>query len=318
MCSMATYAIVGEVDFSAHRGRAKMLIRKFSSLKVVSGWEMLTDTAEVVFARKNDAFIDEVKKHIQIGDPVTFRMGYDGELHTEFTGYIENVSTGSPIVITCEDEMYKLKRTTVSVSKAKCSLKELLQEIAPGYEVDCEDTQLGSVRYSKMAVSAILEDLKEKAGLHSFFRGKTLVVGKTTLDTKPVKLVIEKQANESLKEKEVKEVWVKVESLQKHGKALTYETGDKGGTMLSIKQPNLTKIEIKEIGDRLYKKSQQEGLEGDITLFGIPRVEHGMSVELRSNLYSERDGSFYIDGIEKSIVSGEGYRQKLELGQKAK
>lgn len=317
---MATYAIYGEVEFPTHRGRAKMLIRKFSSLKVVSGWEMLTDTAEVVIARKNDAFYgNEVKKLLKIGDPVVIKMGYDGELFDEFEGYIESIGTGSPIVIRCEDEMYKLKRTTVSISKERCTLKQLLQEITKGYEIDCEDTQLGSVRYSNVTVTAILEDLKEKAGLYSFFRGKTLVVGKTTIeDAKPVELVIEKQANESLKEKEVKEVWVKVESLQKHGKSLMYETGDKGGTMLSIKQPNLTKVEIQEVAERLYEKSQQEGLEGDIVLFGVPRMQHGVSVDLKSNLYSERNGAFYVDAVEKSIVSGEGYRQKLKLGQKAK
>lgn len=316
---MATYAIYGEVDFPAHRGRQRLRIRKCSSLKVVSGWEMLTDTAEVVIARKNDAFRnDKVKEMLKIGDPVVVKMGYDGELHTEFTGYIENISPGSPIVISCEDEMYKLKRTTVSISKQRCTLKQLLQEIAVGYEFDCEDTQLGNVRYSNMPIAAILEDLKEKAGLYSFFRGKTLVVGKTTLDTKPVQLVIERQANESLKEKEVKEVWVKVESLQQHGKSLLFETGDKGGTALHIKQPNLTKVEIEKIGKDLYEKSQQEGLEGDITLFGVPRMQHGMSVNLKSNLYSERNGSFYVDATEKSIVSGEGYRQKLQLGQKAK
>lgn len=316
---MATYAIYGEVEFPAHRGRAKMLIRKFSSLKVVSSWEMLTDTAEIVIARKNDVVdSNRVNELLKSGDPVVFRFGYDGELHTEFQGYIENVSTGSPIVISCEDEMYKLKRTTVSISKQRCSLKQLLQEIAGDYTVDCEDTQIGDVRYSNMPVTAILEDLKEKAGLYSFFRGKTLVVGKTTLNDAPIELVIEKQANESLKEKEVKEVWVKVESLQKHGKNLTYETGDKGGTTLNIKQPSLTKIEMKEMAERLYKKSQAEGLDGGITLFGVPRVEHGMSVELRSNLYSERNGAFYIDATEKSIASGEGYRQNLKLGQKAK
>ncbi len=316
---MATYAIYSEVDFPAHRGRQGLRIRRFSSLNVVSSWKMLTDTAEIVVTRRNDAKTkNRINEILKSGDPVIIKMGYNGELFTEFTGYIENVGTGSPLVISCEDEMFQLKRKTVSISKERCTLKQLLQEIAKGYEVDCEDTQLGNVRYSNMAVSAILEDLKEKAGLYSFFRGKTLVVGKTTLDSKPVQLVIEKQANESLKEKEVKKVWVKVESLQQHGKALTYETGDKGGTILSIKQPNLTKVEIKEVADRMYKQSQQKGLDGDITLFGVPRLIHGMTVELRSNMYSERNGSFYVDGTEKSITSDGGYRQVLKLGRKAK
>ncbi len=316
---MATYAIYGEVEFPAHRGRKGLRIRKFSSLNVVSSWEMLTDTAEIVVPRKSNVIdSNRVNELLKSSDPVIIRMGYDGELFTEFTGYIENVSTGSPLVISCEDEMYKLKRTTVSVSKERCMLKQLLQEIAKGYEIDCEDTQLGNVRYSNMSVSEILEDLKEKTGLYSFFRGKTLVVGKTTLNTEPVSLVIEKQASENLKEKEVKKVWVKVESLQQHGKALTYETGDKGGTMLSIKQPNLTKVEIKEVADRMYKQSQQKGLDGDITLFGVPRLMHGMSVALWSNMYSERNGNFYVDGTEKSITSDGGYRQVLKLGKKAK
>ncbi len=181
---MAVYAIHGEVVFPAHRGRQGLRIRKFSSLKVISGWEMLTDTAEVVIARKSDVIdSNRVKEYLKTGDPVVFRMGYDSNdnLFTEFSGYIQGISTGSPLVISCEDEMFQLKRKTVSISKQRCTLKQLLQVIAKGYEIDCEDTQLGDVRYSNVAVTQILEDLKEKAGLHSFFRGKKLVVGKTTL-----------------------------------------------------------------------------------------------------------------------------------------
>ncbi|MEI8086997.1 MAG: hypothetical protein WCG93_12355 [Paludibacter sp.] len=313
-----TYAIYGEIEFPASRTRGKVLVRRFSKVKIESSWKKLTDTAEVVLPRKVKDFdrfkINEV---FQAGDPIIIRMGYDGELVTEFEGYIFKVTTGVPVVITCEDEMYMLKRETVSVSKASCNLKELLNAIAPGYTVLCDDTAIGSVRYANKLVSEILDDLKSKMGLNTYFRGKTLVCGRTSIDGgSRVKVTLERQASETMKERNVEQVYVKVESLQKNGKMLKADKGEKKGNSIVIKQPNLTKIEIERVVDDAYAKAMKPGLEGDLTLFGIPRVQHGMIVDLKSMLYAEKKVAYYVDSVTKTVEHGQGYRQVAKLGDK--
>ena len=243
--------------------------------------------------------------------------GYNGEEVEEFSGYILQVSTGFPVVINCEDEMYKLKRETVNVSKRNCSLKELLSEIAKGYTVICDDAQLGSVRYSNMLVSEVLDELKQKMGFYSYFRGKTLVCGRTSIDGgKHVRVSLEKQASESLKEKSIEKIYVRVESLQRDGKILKVDKGEKNSNGIIIKQPNLTLVEIRRIVEETYANAMKPGLDGDLTLWGIPRLEHGMIADLTSNLYPEKNGSYYIDSVKKTASPESGYRQVAKLGNK--
>jgi len=310
-----TYAFYGEIEFPAFRTRGKIIIRRFSKVKIETSWKKLTDTAMITLPRKVKDF-DRYKVNdvFQAGDPVIIRLGYDGDLYDEFTGYIFKVTTGVPIEITLEDEMYQLKRNTVSISKASCTLKQLLNEIAPDYTVQCDDTAIGSVRYSNKLVSEILDDLKTKIGLYTYFRGKTLVCGRTSIDGgQHVKVTIEKQAQETLKERNIEQVYVRLESLQKNGKMLKGEKGEKKGNTITIKQPNLTKVEIQKIVDDTYTRATMPGLSGDLTLFGVPRIQHGMIADLSSILYPEKNGAYYIDSVTKEVDT-KTYRQVAKLG----
>ena len=313
-----TVAFYGEIEFPATAVRAKLLIRRFSKVKIVSGFKQLTSTCDIVLPRNvKDFDRQKVNDVFQAGDPVIVRMGYNGDISEEFRGYIFSVTTGVPVTIRCEDEMYKLKRETVSISKASCNLKQLLAAIAPGYAIQCDDAPIGSVRYSKKLISEILDDLQKKMGFYSYFRGKTLVCGRTSIDGgQRVPIIIEKQAAETLKERNIEKVYVRVESLQKNGKMLKGEKGEKKGNTITIKQPNLTRVEIERVVNAAYDKAIQPGLDGDLTLFGIPRLQHGMIAELKSILYPEKDGAYYIDSITKEVEIGKGYRQVAKLGSK--
>jgi len=58
------------------------------------------------------------------------------------------------------------------------------------------------------------------------------------------------------------------------------------------------------------------GLDGEITLWGIPRLEHGMIADLYSNIYPEKNGAYYIDSVKKTVSPTGGYRQVAKLGNK--
>lgn len=306
------------VRFPAAHGRAEISLRRLMSFEVEAGFKMLTGMAEVKFPRNMRNFDKQkVNELFQKGDQVTINPGYNGDEYEEFSGYILQVSTGWPIVIKCEDEMYNLKRKSVSISKRKSTLKELLSEIAKGYKIQCDDAPIGSVRYSNKLVSEILDDLKSKMGFYTYFRGKTLVCGRTSIDGgKHVKINLDLQASNSLKEKSIEKVYVRVESLQKNGKMLKYSKGEKNSNGIVIKQPNLTLVEIQRIAETTYINAMKPGLEGEVTLWGIPRLEHGMIADLFSNLYPEKNGSYYIDSVKKTASPGGGFRQVAKLGNR--
>jgi hypothetical protein len=288
------------------------------SFEIESGFKQLTGIAEIKFPRNMRNFDKQkVNEIFQQGDQVLISAGYNDNEYEEFNGYILQVSTGFPIIIKCEDEMYRLKRKTISISKRKSTLKELLHEIAPGYTILCDDTSVGSVRYSRKLVSEVLDDLKTKMGLYTYFRGKTLVCGRTSIDGgKHVKINLDLQASNTLKEKSIEKVYVSLDSLQRNGKYLKSSKGEKNSNGIHIKQPNLTLVEIKHIVEETYANAMKPGLTGDVTLWGIPRLEHGMIADLYSNLYPEKNGSYYIDSVKRTESPTGGYRQVAKLGSR--
>jgi len=323
---MSTYAVYGEIIFPAVRDRELIKIRRFSSIKIESSWKSLTSTAEIVLPRKIKDFDRErISQVFHEGDPVIIKYGYDGELNEEFSGYISRVPAGVPLTIYCEDEMYLLKRKRVSVTNDKdFSLKKLLQTIAPGYEVSCDETTLvGTVRYSNYSVSAIFDDLKKK-NINIWFEGKTLKAFTTSKsDLPPVEVILEKTAGESLKQKAIEDVYVIIKCLKREAKKrhkyITVKFGDEGAGCTIEKEIcgiDLTQLELMNEAKAIYVQKKTPGLDGDITLFGRPRVTHGMKIKLSSILYPEKDGIYYVDSVTKKL-SEEGIRQICKIGDKA-
>lgn len=314
---MSTYTLYGEIRL---RGKEPFVIRRFSECKIESSWKSLTDTAEIVLPRKVQDFDEfKISDWFKEGDPVEIWLGYDGKLYLEFIGYIKKIAIGIPLVISCEDEMYNLKRTSVSVSMKSATLKQLLRQIAPTYEVVCDDVQLGAVRFSKMAASEIMEEL-QKQGIYCWFEGKEIhAFGTSKSKVDPVDILIEQTASESLKQREIEKTLVIMSLIRKKGKKLRVEAGDKhAGKRITreISGINMSEAEMKREAQRLYEMSQRPGLDGDITLFGVPRVQHGMKVNLKSILYPDKNGTYYIDAVTKTFAK-EGYRQVCKLGLKA-
>jgi hypothetical protein len=323
---MSTYAIYGEIIFPASRDRGKITIRRFSSIKIESGFRSLCDTAVITLPRMvRDFDRNKVLEVFKEGDPVIIQYGYDGNLNVEFTGYITKINVGIPVIISCEDEMYNLKRKKISVSKTDCTLSQLLQTIAPGYTISCDDALLvGSIRYSNKPISEILDSLREQ-NIFIWFEDKTLhaySVSRSAVD--PVSITLERTAGEpDLSQKAIEDVYVIVKCLVLNKKRahryISAKYGEESaGCKIekSISGMTLTEADLLKEAKLIYNQKKAPGLEGDINLFGVPRVQHGMRISLKSLLYPEKDGTYYIDAVTKT-VGKEGIRQKCKLGSKA-
>ena len=82
---------------------------KVSEVEISRETNMLTDECRLTLPKKikwNGA----VEIPVQRGDIVKVWLGYDGNLQLAFAGYVRDVGYKTPVVITCEDEMFKLKQ----------------------------------------------------------------------------------------------------------------------------------------------------------------------------------------------------------------
>lgn len=319
-----TLTMAAHVTFPESRGRGEISLYRASSVSIESSWKEFTDRAEITLPR-NVRFIGAAKYGdlFRTGDPVVIRLGYGtGGLPVEFAGYISDVSEGVPVVLRCEDEMWKLKRGSVSVVSGSITLKELLRKAAPGYESDCPGVQLGAVRYAGVAPIKILEDIKKETGMYSYFDGKTLRCGVIYGDQSgvaPVNVFLEKNAvSENLNRKvPTDEVEIKVTSILKDGKRITASAGMKGGTCVRRTYAGITvKAELEKQAGSDLEKYRAQGYDGSVTLFGVPAVRHGMKMNLKSEFYKNMEGLFYIEKIRKTFGAG-GYRQEVTLGSRA-
>lgn len=322
-----SYTMCSRLTFPATDKREELKMYMVTSVAIQSSWKMLTDTADIVFPRRMKIFNGRnLAESIREGDPVKIELGYNRVLLTEFEGYIQRIGRGIPITLHCEDEMYKLKRKKVSYSKRSVKLGELLKDLCGEYEIVTSfgDTELGAVRYAEMLVSQILEDVKKKTGLYSYFIGKTLYCGNVYTDKVQLpetKIHLERNAVSQDLQQTGGDYEVTALAILKGGKKLEAKAGTKGAETVNLtyndKDKTVTVEVLKEFAERYYEGLKKQKYKGGIELFGIPAVTFGQVIDLKSDITPEMDGKYYIEKVTKEFSDNATYRQKVELGGRA-
>jgi len=315
-----------KITFLKTDSRKEIVIKKITSVKIESSWKMLTDKATIVLPRKVKYFdINNIKSTFKKGDPIKIELGYDGKLIKEFEGYVTKVSADIPIVIECEDEMYQLKKIPVNISLKSSSLQNLLNKIVPGYSVDALEVEIGSQRHAKSTVAKVLKYLQEEFSLYSYMKGKQLVVGKVYADdsdVEPIRLHLEKNVvNNDLNYKSKEDVLIKIIAVStlKNGDKIEAQIGDEDGEERQLSYYNIElKAELEKLAKEDYKKYKVDGFDGTVKLFGIPIIRHGYKVELKSDLYPDRNGTYYVERTIIDFDDSPQFRRTIQLGDKVK
>lgn len=323
-----TLAMTCRIEFAKNDNRPKILLTQVSEIVIESSCKMLTATAEITLPRKLKYFDKTtVRDTFRKGDFVRISFGYNNKNVEEFRGYITEVSADIPIKIKFQDEMWRLKQLPVNFSAPNISLKELLTQIAPGYKIDAlEGVQIGSVRFPKTTVAAVLEKLHQDPWkLQTYFKtindNLVLVCGKYYADDSSVPNVnfhLERNCVSSSLNYVRKDdvlILIKGVSTLTNGTKIEVEFGDKDGQTRQLTHYNKTKKELEVLVKLDYEKSKQDRFDGSFTAFGIPLVKHGQKASLTSSLYKDRNGIYFIEGVTKSF-NRDGIRQVIKLDQK--
>lgn len=327
------YIMSARITFLASRGRREIVIGETIEVTIQSTWREFASTAEITFPRdisflelQGNGLYDKknVKDIFRQNDPVKIELGYDENYIEEFTGYISHVGADIPTTIKCQDEMWKLGKLPVNYSAASVTLEKLLRDICPGYSIDAlEGVNLGAVRLPNTTVGAVLKKLKDDYNLYSYMKGKQLVCGKYYSDDsslKPVPIVLERDTTgDNLTYKTAEETIVKItaNSILPNGTKIKYEIGETGGDNLTLTYYGVeTKAELEKKARIDYEKAKRDKLKGTITAYGGRVIRHGMKADVKSELYADRNGLFYIEGITKKFDGSGGYRHEITIGDK--
>lgn len=286
----------------------------------------LSDTAKITLPRKfsfkGKVLTGNGDSIFNRGDKVKIELGYYPNLTTLFEGYIAMVNSSLPIVIECEDEMFKLKQKKVKYSGNTIKLDTLLKNILPeGTSYKAIDVGIGSYRISNSSVYKVLDELRKDFGFSSYFRNGQLSVGLKydASNTNIVSFGFEKSIIDDSDLKFQKEedvlIQVKVIGIKKDNTRLEYTAGDSTGSVVTLHTSAVSETDLKKFADSKMSNIKYTGYTGMFETFGEPVVYHGDAVKLESNKLPERNGTYSVDEVVRRWGVG-GYRQFIKPGPK--
>lgn len=295
----------------------KVVIDRISSAEISKTVEVLGDKAIVVIAKRYGNESGELREYIATGDRARLELGYNGELVVEFEGYIREIESGFPMRLHLDDETFLMRQNSFVKSWKAVTLKEVLEYIAPGYEIDCHEAALGKYQIDNQSTLAVVRDLKERYGFYTAIRGKKIVC-KFKYEIVQAKEIHVydfaknvKKSSLKYKRKEDKKVRVKAISYNRDGKKVAETAGSKEEyvSVKTLSFTNKTVEELRELALAEYNRVCFDGFEGSVTGFGVPRTNAGDTVKLISAKEPERNGKYLVESV--TVRYGNAYYERI-------
>jgi hypothetical protein len=315
------------------------VFEKVSGVEIVSTWKELGDTAtlklygwvqEIRPDGQRVGAVRKVEDVVKAGDRVEIQLGYDGQLRTEFMGYVADIKLTVPFEVRCEDEYYHLKRQSVNRSWKKTTLAQLLKDLVPNVTLSPSLPKLTieEFRADRTTVAGVLQKLKEYYLVCAYFRAGQLFVGLpytefTATSGVPGALARygfqQNVVSDDLTYKRKEDVRLKFKLTARHpnGKTTSVEVGDPLGEERNLTIPSKTsdKAELRRLAESRLAELKYDGYRGKLTSFGVPFVVHSGVADLKDERYPQRAGRYLVDSV-RTTFGPEGFRREVELGKR--
>lgn len=261
---------------------------------------------------------------VQRGDAVSVSLGYNDDLQPAFSGYVRDVGIKTPIVITCEDDMYVLKQMPAAKRAYRSvDIETLLRDQGIPYTLNVMGKQnLGQLRIEAETVAGVLDQL-QRNGIRSFFRyesGKPVLYCGVLFErgTEAVQVfatginIISDQSLEQQKAEQMR-LRVKAISLMPDNKKVRVEVGDPDGELRTLHCYNKTAPELKAWAEQEMQRLKRDGLSGSLTTFGCRLVDKLDAVGVKID--GKKMGIYLV---EKNVIKygTGGFRQEITLGRR--
>lgn len=307
-------------------------LKGIESVTVESSADLLSDRCVIALPgmvyNKALAIEDKIKR----GDAVTVELGYDGKLHTEFTGYLKSIHPNAPMTLECEDSAYLLRKPVKDKQWKTVDVKTILQYVIDQINPQLSGTKMklvtdvSGLTFDKFTIIRsngyeVLEKVKSEFSLAVYCRGNELHChlaytekrGQVTYDF--TRNVEESDNLEYVRADDVK-VQIKMVGRSKKGANIEVTVGDKGGDIRTFQKPLVSdKVTLETIGKEELKKLSFDGYRGSIKGWLIPVCEIGYTVKIVDKDYPEREGRYYANAV-KVEFSASGGRRTVTPGIK--
>jgi len=304
-------------------------LRTLSSVVIKCSVENLANTAVITLPGMHYNKTLEVESKINVGDPVTIRLGYDDDpenLPQEFSGYVESIITDETnIKINCADEFTmfskQLKDEVFIQVKIEDLLSSALVEVNKDYQLNCTyEFSYDHFSRHKCSGADLLVKVQQETRANMWFHGKTLHVHPHSTGTGP-KVIYDfavnvEKADMSNNKREKEKIFVIVEGDDEKGTTVTVTKGEQGGREVNVRMEGVYQIPtLAARAEEELKIQESAECEGTLTGWLIPYVEPGYLAEIRDEDYPLRNGTYYVIAVETSFSEKGGVR-KISFGKK--
>ena len=314
------YRLTAKIEIT---GAKSWRLEQVTEVEITRDKEKLTDECRITLPKKIK-WDGAAEIPVQRGDGVKVFLGYDDRLQPAFVGYVRDVGFKTPIVITCEDEMFKLKQLpTIKKAYKSVTLETLLKDQGLTYALKVMgEQQLGQYRVTADTVASLLGHLQEN-GVRSFFRyedgipvlycgvlferdsaaSQVFATGVNIIDDQG----LEQQKAENMR------LRVKAVSLMPNNKKIRVEVGDADGEHRTLHAYNKPEKELKAWVEQEIKRLKRDGLTGSFTTFGYRLADKLDAIGIKID--GKKQGVYQVGKNVIKYGTG-GFRQEITLGQR--
>lgn len=282
-------------------------------------------SARLNYANTNQTESVQTAKVFKRGDKVHIQLGYNGNLVSEFKGFIYKINLTTPLEIECEGYEFLLRQDCPTKTFASTTLKEVLNWLIAGTEISING-KIPDVNLTNFVIPKslnkldVLQQLKERYGITIYFADNVLYAGLDFiqyLGTVKYKLGWNTVKEDELKYQYEDDVKLRIKAVlvKKDNTKLEAEVGDKDGQQRTLYFYNVSsKAELEKLALAEMKKYKFSGYTGKITTFLEPFAAPGMVAEIMDEKYNERGGKYEIRSV-KTTFGQSGARRSVEIGK---
>jgi hypothetical protein len=321
------------------KGNKKIGFDYVREMEIKTSCKNLTDTATVTVPKKMSWKGKPLTEYIGRGDAIEIWAGYaEYGLKRLFKGYLTDVENSYPLVLKCENEMWRFKTVMVPAEKIESfDMKSYIEKyggvkahVAEGLSfgsMDIKDemslTQaLDMIMQTYPYVVGYFQDDEFHAALNSERWGAAMKVvvfdPARNMISDSLKYVLADDVRIGIKATSILRDNTKLEAYAP-SEAYSNKTIKTGWEQRHFFSPeSRTQSELQKFADRMAAEYVSDSMSGSFTAFGEPLVRKGDVVELRDRDRRERNGKrFVADSVDYKFGSG-GYRQTITLGARVK
>lgn len=306
-------------------GKYKLML--VEEIEVTNSVELLSDTAVITLPATAYNKALEIENKIARGDKVIVEFGYDGNLITEFEGYLESIKTdGGSLKLNCEDGLFQYRKTLPNKELVNPTLQDILDYVhqtVKGFTISCDY----EFSYEKFVISNatgydVLKKIQEEAKPNIYLKGSVLhihpqyseIFGTAAFDF-AVNIDAE-GCDIQYKLETERRLLIEVEAKKQNGETIKIEEGTTGGDKMTLHISGVVdETSLRNIAKEELKRRVYAGYEGSFTAWLVPYVCAGYKISLHDDDYKYKDGVYYVLSV-VTTFSASGGKRVIKPGKK--